>query len=111
MPETEQGSGNEGPADGQIPPSTPCSTGRVRDSNGNPIINGIIGVDGRCYAGPTATVDVYAGNCGVTSRYAHLSGIGAGIEYGKTGFGIIGVSGQSGNAAGQPATEAHLHLK
>jgi RHS repeat-associated protein len=52
---------------------------------------------------------------GYTSRYAHLSNVN-GLAVGQLAgspqtHGIIGSSGQSGNAYGQPAAEAHLHFE
>jgi RHS repeat-associated protein len=47
------------------PPGSPCSTGNLRDDAGNPIVDGIVGEDGRCRPGPTASVEVSANDCGV----------------------------------------------
>ncbi|MEJ7623742.1 MAG: peptidoglycan DD-metalloendopeptidase family protein [Pyrinomonadaceae bacterium] len=52
---------------------------------------------------------------GYTSHYAHLSASNSAFRgFTAAGSGattVIGFSGQSGNASGQPATEAHLHFE
>jgi len=67
--------------------------------------------------GLTITVD--HGN-GYTSQYSHLSSVTNGLRVGSrvgntNGTAVVvstvGVAGQSGNASGQPASEAHVHFE
>jgi murein DD-endopeptidase MepM/ murein hydrolase activator NlpD len=75
-------------------------------ANGNGTIE-TIGVAGQ--AGNRITIN--QGN-GVVTLYAHLDSFAPGLQRGSrvTRGQQIGVVGQTGNAAGQAATEAHLHF-
>ena len=66
-------------------------------------------------AGYGLTVTIDHGN-GYTSLYSHLSSTVAGLAVGsRVGVGsttsAIGIVGQSGNANGQAASEAHVHFE
>ena len=77
-----------------------------------PIATGRITVSGSASStsGYGLKVTIDHGN-GYTSSYSHLSDTGFGVENGATAFGLLALSGQSGNASGQPATEAHVHFE
>lgn len=48
---------------------------------------------------------------GYTMRYSHLDTISVSRGQVLTTGGVLGTLGQTGNAAGQPASEAHLHFE
>ncbi|MBP9664735.1 MAG: peptidoglycan DD-metalloendopeptidase family protein [Pyrinomonadaceae bacterium] len=85
-------------------PVLPLASGKVSGVTGSASDTGGYGL----------MITINHGN-GYTSRYGHLSD--AGVTKGDRAVvtnvtaGVIGWSGQSGNASGQPSTEAHVHFE